>query len=358
MGIFGVSMPLLYGEEGKAFERLQKEIIRTTTDQSIFAWKFPVGHTPIQINPLLAPYIDCFEDCNDIFHCPGLALTSHFELTNMGLRVSVPIIELPRDKQDVRHGAVLNCRRGGTVIVLTLLDYDDPHLPLPVCRTTFDSNSELRIHHVGIESIVRAEKQEIIIKAGSSEPSTYGGLDGEYEPYGVWLRVKQGASGGKLQLHTPTPPESWDILHLDIAKCVEVHAHLGGDPQSRLTCGAINFSYGTCTWQITINHTYAYKSVPVGFGPVLAISHLGPCHSQIAALHEQHRRIEWQASEYESSMFDTIIALPEKSFNLDDHLRLRITFSHEETMSTQYTRELILELILESAKLDNISNNR
>lgn len=41
MGLFDINMPLLYGEEEKAFRRLQEEIIRSTTDLSIFAWKFP-----------------------------------------------------------------------------------------------------------------------------------------------------------------------------------------------------------------------------------------------------------------------------------------------------------------------------
>ncbi|KAH7919980.1 hypothetical protein BV22DRAFT_979121, partial [Leucogyrophana mollusca] len=38
MGIFGVHMPLLYGEGENAFIRLQHEIIRTSNDQSIFVW--------------------------------------------------------------------------------------------------------------------------------------------------------------------------------------------------------------------------------------------------------------------------------------------------------------------------------
>ena len=38
MGIFDVNMPLLYGEGEKAFIRLQHEIIKTTDDESIFAW--------------------------------------------------------------------------------------------------------------------------------------------------------------------------------------------------------------------------------------------------------------------------------------------------------------------------------
>lgn len=41
LGIFDINMPLLYGEEEKAFRRLQTEIINTTPDLSIFAWRLP-----------------------------------------------------------------------------------------------------------------------------------------------------------------------------------------------------------------------------------------------------------------------------------------------------------------------------
>jgi len=38
LGIFGVNMPLLYGEGKKAFARLQEEIMKISDDQSLFAW--------------------------------------------------------------------------------------------------------------------------------------------------------------------------------------------------------------------------------------------------------------------------------------------------------------------------------
>lgn len=41
LGIFDLHMPLLYGEEEKAFQRLQEEIIRSTADLSILAWTLP-----------------------------------------------------------------------------------------------------------------------------------------------------------------------------------------------------------------------------------------------------------------------------------------------------------------------------
>jgi hypothetical protein len=41
MGLFGIHMPMLYGEGRAAFRRLQEEIIRTTQDLTIFAWTDP-----------------------------------------------------------------------------------------------------------------------------------------------------------------------------------------------------------------------------------------------------------------------------------------------------------------------------
>ncbi|KAH8763052.1 heterokaryon incompatibility protein-domain-containing protein [Diaporthe sp. PMI_573] len=41
LGIFGINMPMLYGEEERAFLRLQAEIISTCPDTTIFAWSLP-----------------------------------------------------------------------------------------------------------------------------------------------------------------------------------------------------------------------------------------------------------------------------------------------------------------------------
>ncbi|EHK44874.1 HET protein [Trichoderma atroviride IMI 206040] len=41
LGIFGINMPLLYGEGERAFIRLQEEIMRVSDDHSLFAWESP-----------------------------------------------------------------------------------------------------------------------------------------------------------------------------------------------------------------------------------------------------------------------------------------------------------------------------
>jgi hypothetical protein len=52
LGIFDISMPLLYGEGKKAFIRLQDEILKEYEDESLFAWEC---ETPGWVCGLLAP---------------------------------------------------------------------------------------------------------------------------------------------------------------------------------------------------------------------------------------------------------------------------------------------------------------
>lgn len=57
LGIFGVNMPLLYGEGANAFLRLQEELIRTSTDASILAWNADASPS----NSMLAKSPDSFQ---------------------------------------------------------------------------------------------------------------------------------------------------------------------------------------------------------------------------------------------------------------------------------------------------------
>ena len=50
MGLFGVHMPTIYGEGTRAFPRLQEEILKRTSDQTLFAWGnvLPVRTSPLR----------------------------------------------------------------------------------------------------------------------------------------------------------------------------------------------------------------------------------------------------------------------------------------------------------------------
>ncbi|KAI6028003.1 hypothetical protein BKA83DRAFT_4490519 [Pisolithus microcarpus] len=75
MGLFGVNLPILYGEgETKTFLKLQNEIIRTTDDQSIFAWCPAAGASASSDSHasglLLADNSTYFADCGDVQRIP------------------------------------------------------------------------------------------------------------------------------------------------------------------------------------------------------------------------------------------------------------------------------------------------
>ncbi|KAI5991873.1 hypothetical protein EDD15DRAFT_1063019 [Pisolithus albus] len=85
MGLRDVNMPMLYGEGKKAFIRLQQEIIRNSSDQSIFAWK-PTDETP-QTCGMLADDPSLFRDCRGIIQIPSREF--HLKLSDFwGVRVT------------------------------------------------------------------------------------------------------------------------------------------------------------------------------------------------------------------------------------------------------------------------------
>lgn len=100
LGLFNVNMPLLYGEERKAFTRLQEEIIRATDDHSIFAWTIPksvVDKAWTQLSrwnavwtphPILAPSPHYFVACGNVF-VTGREYGEPSILTKHGLRIEL-----------------------------------------------------------------------------------------------------------------------------------------------------------------------------------------------------------------------------------------------------------------------------
>lgn len=68
LGIFAINMPLLYGEGHRAFTRLQEEIIKSSTDQSLFAWDaIPEDVDSVSSIPgILAPGPWAFAGCRDV----------------------------------------------------------------------------------------------------------------------------------------------------------------------------------------------------------------------------------------------------------------------------------------------------
>ncbi|KAK4445991.1 hypothetical protein QBC34DRAFT_486985 [Podospora aff. communis PSN243] len=102
LGIFGINMPLLYGEGKGAFIRLQEAVLqRVYDDQSIFAWEQGETHN----SRMLAESPDAFAGCGSIVPCRMQGYDPRLGLTNKGIRLNIPIFGVPE------FFAVLRCQR-------------------------------------------------------------------------------------------------------------------------------------------------------------------------------------------------------------------------------------------------------
>jgi hypothetical protein len=89
LGIFGVNMPMLYGEGERAFIRLQEEIMKHSDDHSIFAWTSPGSGS----RGLLAKSPAAFKDSSNTIQTSHKTNRSPYSTTNMGL--SIELLTIP-----------------------------------------------------------------------------------------------------------------------------------------------------------------------------------------------------------------------------------------------------------------------
>ncbi|RDH35948.1 ankyrin repeat-containing domain protein [Aspergillus welwitschiae] len=118
LGIFGINIPLIYGEGKRSFIRLQEEILRVSDDQSIFAWKSPGEHH----GGLLASSPGAFRDsANIVSHNAFSRLDKPITQSNKGIHLELRLI----GKAPGLALAILNCidrAKGDLLVALYLRD--------------------------------------------------------------------------------------------------------------------------------------------------------------------------------------------------------------------------------------------
>lgn len=131
LGVFEVNMPLLYGEGQKAFLRLQEEIIKTSTDQSIFSWEWSPPEMTLEHSedyerhalqaPILAISPRQFWEHNGITLHEILYPSAAYEMNNAGLRINLPVLQMTE-----QHFVVLNCKRGDALVAVKVIREKEP----------------------------------------------------------------------------------------------------------------------------------------------------------------------------------------------------------------------------------------
>ena len=90
LGIFNVNMPLIYGEGESAFRRLQEEILKYSTDQTVFCWRSK-NASYAKWRGLFARSPSEFAESGDILENKRVNALP-FQLTNKGVQLSLELI--------------------------------------------------------------------------------------------------------------------------------------------------------------------------------------------------------------------------------------------------------------------------
>ena len=190
LGLFGVNLPIVYGEgEKETFVKLQHKIIETSDDQSIFAWRSVLNPSSFPTTPF-ADSPDCFADCGDVHpiphsqwleHCTmhfrsssGVSPCSGFSKSNAGLHLSLPL----RLRDVALFDGILACGRGeciwnGERYVVDLQGAELVHICLRNCASAIHRYDRVVSDCLGTISIHDAKDfalHEVCIAASQQAP--------------------------------------------------------------------------------------------------------------------------------------------------------------------------------------------
>ena len=146
LGIFGIAMPLLYGEGNKAFFRLQEEILKRTSDFSLFAWEGPEIEE-VEVGSLFADSPRAFLGAERTAAIPGRP-KGFWMRRRASLMVSLPVFpfgENSNDKNGIRAIAMLPCWHNNETNVCLGLLLTKSHTELPWKRIRGGNKSLVRI---------------------------------------------------------------------------------------------------------------------------------------------------------------------------------------------------------------------
>jgi hypothetical protein len=164
LGLFGVNMPLLYGEGDRAFVRLQQEIMKESDDQTIFAWG-PSDLTSLSgleddlKGGILATSPKSFASSGHIVRSQTDEIYRPYAATNKGLQISLPLL-----RADTATSTLVPSRSVNSVTIpsLTLTTASRGNIAVLNCQPSGDNESRIGLYveqHRGLGSYVRVGYQ-------------------------------------------------------------------------------------------------------------------------------------------------------------------------------------------------------
>lgn len=189
LGLFDLNMPLIYGEGERAFLRLQEEILKRSSDHTIFAW----DSNGQQCHGVLADSPRAFEHSAHFIQRPFDADLPPYSITNGAIHITFPVqttefelICTPALKShcsvqiSMPYIAILNCGRsedtddGFLGLALGPDDIDESLIKGPLIRHP-------RLLKVGRNHVqTRADRKSLVLQP--SDRPTQSGLDSWRHP--------------------------------------------------------------------------------------------------------------------------------------------------------------------------------
>lgn len=201
LGIFGVHMPHIYGEEENAFLRRQEAIIQKGKDESIFAWEMGIGEDKRRYTGLFAPSPCSYVDCGDVISTRG---STGFNEKNGELRISLKTFPCGMET----YYAALNC---------TQRTHPDARISILISRLSTE-NEYVRVNKVYVggkflispSSLEDFKAREICVSRDPVEHPLN-------QAYGFWLRAIEppGHSACRIRVLSRRNSSEADKVYLD-----------------------------------------------------------------------------------------------------------------------------------------------
>jgi hypothetical protein len=167
MGLFGIHMPIIYGEGEKAFRRLQLEIMKSSDDQSIFAWHDSVTHpNSVRNRGLLAAAPNVFSWASSVVTIDH----SHFvdNLLRIAGNRNSPFRDLPRGYSILNDGIhiTLPMKRDGEAWLAVLrCKGEDQEFPYGIyLKERPGCDDFLRTSPTKLEKLERADLEDLRLR--------------------------------------------------------------------------------------------------------------------------------------------------------------------------------------------------
>ncbi|KAF5490645.1 putative transporter [Colletotrichum fructicola] len=194
LGLFGVNMPLMYGEGEMAFVRLQEEIMRRTSDQSIFAW---FDRAAGRQTGFLATSPSCFANSGSVTTYQPDEPQPPYSITNQGISISLqllasgssgfPLPFLPSEEGEILSaaGVRFSFSPAGTIAVLNCKNAQGSRLGIYMEKEDGKGifyRSDHQIGFVSIPDTVVARSTFESVLVGSSNPDYADSLWNKSQP--------------------------------------------------------------------------------------------------------------------------------------------------------------------------------